>query len=68
MLSYQFSGKGNLRLDNDIVSSGKDKLRFDGLGGVVDLGRGIGEVTASKRMSILVVESGIGSIVARAKD
>ena len=45
MLSY-LSGKGNLRFDNDgIVSSGKDKLRFDGLGGVVDLGRGVGEVT-----------------------
>ena len=68
MLSYQSNGKGNLRFDNDIVSRGKDKLRFDGLGGVVELGRGIGEVTVTKWLSMFVVERGIGSIVARAND
>ncbi len=51
------SWKGNLCLENDSI--GQDKLRFDSLGGEVDLGRGVGDVTASKSDSILVVDRGI---------
>ena len=51
------SWKGILCFETESI--GKDKLRFDSLGGVVDLGRGVGEVTASKRDSILVVDRGI---------